>query len=44
MRSCKSASHNGQTASGGQMTGTVNVSKLKCADGSIIGVLELDNP
>ncbi|OOQ70800.1 enoyl-CoA hydratase/isomerase family protein [Vibrio parahaemolyticus] len=26
------------------MTGTVNVSKLKCADGSVIGVLELDNP
>ena len=26
------------------MTGTVNVSKLECADGSVIGVLELDNP
>ncbi len=26
------------------MTSKVNVSKLECADGSIIGVLELDNP
>lgn len=26
------------------MTGTVNVSKLECADDSVIGVLELDNP
>ncbi|MEK1972350.1 enoyl-CoA hydratase/isomerase family protein [Vibrio parahaemolyticus] len=26
------------------MTGTVNVSQIECADGSAIGVLELDNP
>ncbi|MDF2152111.1 enoyl-CoA hydratase/isomerase family protein [Vibrio sp. CAU 1672] len=26
------------------MTGKVNVSQIECADGSVIGVLELDNP
>ena len=31
-------------ASNVEMTSKVNVSKLECADGSVIGVLELDNP